>query len=219
VQFTVNGLRKRFQDRIDDPDQRKLFVYLLARFVKSFHFLTCFFTYPSTLRDFTVFAEYVGPQLIKEGTVSELMKQIRATDVVKASVQYQGEVRTAGPVKLRPGKGKKGAGPPPRKISVQGMIQEIRTRFQISDEEALYIKEVTDEKTKDPAIGETAQAHREDRVYLEGIFQGQVNGEIQSAYAERGRYDELADEKYTDAGAIFDIMAVTVIKHHLSAAA
>ena len=30
-----------------------------------------------------------------------------------------------------------------------------------------------------------------------------------------GRYDELADPKYTDTGGIFDIMAVTVIQTQL----
>ena len=86
-------------------------------------------------------------------------------------------------------------------------------------EEPLYIKEVIEEKTKDAAIHETVQAHKEDRVYLDGSFQWQVNGEIQAAYAERGRYDELADERYTDSGAIFDIRAVTVIQNHMSLAA
>jgi len=42
---------------------------------------------------------------------------------------------------------------------------------------------------------------------------------IQTAYDERGRYEELADPKYTDAGGIFDIMAVTVIQANLSFAA
>ena len=45
VQFSVNALRIRFQAKIRGPEERKDFVYLLARFVKSFHFLTCFFTY------------------------------------------------------------------------------------------------------------------------------------------------------------------------------
>ena len=31
----------------------------------------------------------------------------------------------------------------------------------------------------------------------------------------RGRYEELADPKYTDTGGIFDIMAVTVIHENL----
>jgi type I restriction enzyme R subunit len=50
-------------------------------------------------------------------------------------------------------------------------------------------------------------AHREDRVFLEGAYREQVNGEIQKAYEDRGRYEELADAKYKDVGGIFDIMA------------
>jgi type I restriction enzyme R subunit len=194
-------------------------VYLLARFVKSFHFLTCFFTYAPEIKEFATFAEYVGPQLMKEGTVSELMKQIRQTEVIKAAVEFQGEVRSGGPMKLKPGKGKKGSGPPPKKVSVQDMITEIRARFDISDEEALYIREVTEEKAAAPVIRSTVTTHREDRIYLEGAYRGQVNGETQTAYDERGRYEELSDPKYMDTGGIFDIMAVTVIQHHLSFAA
>jgi type I restriction enzyme R subunit len=96
------------------------------------------------------------------------------------------------------------------------MITEIKAKFNISDEEALYIKEVTEEKAKDPLIRITVTAHRADRVYLEGAYRGQVNGEIQGAYTARDRYEELADPKYTDAGGIFDIMAVTVIDTHLA---
>lgn len=85
---------------------------MLARLAKSFHFLTCFFSYPGEVKEFVSFAEYVGPQLIKQGSVSELMKQIRQTEVVKAAVEYQGEVRSGGgTVKLPPGGGKKGVPP------------------------------------------------------------------------------------------------------------
>jgi type I restriction enzyme R subunit len=219
VQFLVNALRTRFQAKLTNSEERKSFVYLLARFVKSFHFLTCFFTYASEIKEFATFAEYVGPQLIKQGSVSELMKQVRATEVTKAAVQYQGVMTSAGPVKLTPGKRKAGAGPPPKKVSVQDMIADIRAKFDISDEEALYIKQVTEEKIADPDIRTTVQDHRDDRVYLEGPYRGQVNGEIQVAYDDRGRYEELADPKYTDTGGIFDIMAVTVIQTHLSLAA
>ncbi len=219
VQFAVAGLRARFQKEIADFDQRKALVYLLARFVKSYHFLTCFFAYPSEIGEFAAFAEYVGPQLIKQGTVSELMKRISETQVVKAAVQYQGEVRSGGPVKIKSGTGRKGPGPTPKKVSIQDMIDEIRTRFNITDEEALYIREVTEEKSQDKSIRATVRTHQEDLVYLEGPFRGQVNGQIQWAYQERGRYDELADDKYKDPGGIFDIMAVTVIDNHLEAAA
>jgi type I restriction enzyme R subunit len=216
VQFSVNALRTRFQAKLTDPEQRKEFVYLLARFVKSFHFLTCFFTFATEIKQLATFAEYVGPQLIKAGSVSELMKQIRQTEVIKAAVEYQGVESGGGTVKLKPGTGKKGSGPPPKKVSVQDMIAEIRARFDISDEEALYIRQVTEEKAADPAIHSTVTAHRDDRIYLEGAYRGQVNSEIQTAYEERDRYEELSDIKYMDTGGIFDIMAVTVIQHHLS---
>jgi type I restriction enzyme R subunit len=219
VQFLVNTLRTRFQVKIADTEERKAFVYLLARYVKSFHFLTCFFSYAPELREFATFAEYVGPQLIKQGSVSDLMKQIRQTEVIKAAVEYQGVTTSTGPVKLKPGKGKKGTGPPPRKISVQDMIDEIRAKFAITDEEALYIKQVTEEKSADPVIRTTVRAHREDRVYLEGAYRGQVNGEIQNVYDGRGRYNELANPDYTREGGIFDIMAVTIIQTHLAFAA
>ena len=220
VQTAVNELRNTFSERLTSPEGRKEYVYLLARFVKSFHFLNCFFTFSDEIRQLATFAEYIGPQLIKQGTVSELMKQIRQTEVTKAAVEFLGvEVITGGEIKRKPRKGKKGSAPPPKKVSVQDMINRIREEFDISDEEALYIKQVTEEKTADPAIHNTVQSHREDRIYLEGAYRGQVNGEIQDSYNVLARYEELSDPKYTDTGGIFDIMAVTVIQSHLISAA
>jgi type I restriction enzyme R subunit len=218
VQYKINGLRMRFLTKITDIDQRKAFVYLLAKFVKSYHFLTNFFTYPEALREFASFADYVGPQMIKQGSISELMKQIRQTEVVKAAVQFQGEVRGGGTVKIKAG-GSKGTGPPLKKVSVQDMISDIRSRFTISEEEALYIKQVTEAKSADPEIRVTVHTHRDDRRYLDEAYRLQVNGQIQNTYSDIGRYDELTDTKYIDTGGIFDIMAVTVIQHHLDSAA
>ena len=48
------------------------------------------------------------------------------------------------------------------------MIDEIRTKFVITDDEAHYIKQVTEEKSADPTIRATVTAHRDDRVFLEG---------------------------------------------------
>ena len=219
VQYMVDALRKRFQARWSDMEERKVFVYLLAKFVKSFHFLTCFFTFAPEVQALAKFAEYVGPQLIKAGSVSELMRLIRQTEVIKASVAYQGVTTSAGPVKLKPGKGKPGAGPPPLKVSVQEMIANILTQFPISDEEAILIKQVTEEKAADLSIRQTVTAHRSDGIYLNGVYRGQVNGEIQAVYNDMGRFEELSDIKYTDVAGIFDIMAMTVIQHHLHVAA
>jgi type I restriction enzyme R subunit len=218
VQLAVNTLRVRFQAHFVSTDDRKAYVYLLARLVRTFHFLTCFFTYPPEVKEFAVFAEYVGPQLIKQGSVSELMQQIRQTEVVKAAVEYQGEFKPLpGGTKVRTGGVKKGAGPSPTKVSVHEMIADIRAKFDISDDEALYIRQVTAEKVADTTIGTTVDAHRDDRIFLEGAYRGQVNGEIRISYNDLARYEELADPKYTDTGGIFDIMALTVIQTHLAA--
>lgn len=219
VQYRVHDLREHFQKRISDPDERKAFVYLLARFVKTYHFLTSFVTYSQQINVFSAFAEYVGPQLIKVGTISDMMKLIRQTEVVKAAVEYRGEVKTKGTIKLKPRAGRKGVSPPPVRVSVQDMITDIRRQFNITDDQALYIKEVTEEKIADSDIRNTVRVHRDDAAYLEGAYRGQVNDKIQTAYENRGRYEELADTKYTDTGGIFDIMAVTVIQSHLSEAA
>jgi type I restriction enzyme R subunit len=147
------------------------------------------------------------------------MQLIRRTEVIKAAVDYVVVTTSGGPVKLKPGGGRPGSGPPPSKVSVQEMIADIQAKFPITDAEALFIKQVTEEKAADLSIRDTVTAHRADGIYLTGVYRGQVNGVIQSAYNDIGRYEELADIKYTDPGGIFDIMAVTVIQHHLSYAA
>lgn len=220
VQAAIAIYRARFQAHFSSLDDRKSFVNLLARLVKAYQFLSCFFTFPVHIREFAGLAEYVGPQLIKMGSLSELMQHIRKTEVIRAAVDYRG-VRTPvpGTAKRPTGGGKKSDPPPQARDTVQGMIAAVQAQFVISDEEALYIKQVTEEKVADATIGHTVHAHRDDRIFLEGPYRGQVNGEIRMSYNALARYEELADPKYTDPGAIFDIMAMTVIQTHLTEAA
>lgn len=215
IQTKAHELRLRFLMAITDHEQRRGYVHLLARFVKSFQFLSCFFSYDYSVREFADFANCIGPQLIKAGTVSEMMKMVRATTVVKAAVLDQGEITLVGSRKAAGGKGRKGGGVPIKEVSIQDMIGEIREAHEISDDEALYIKEVTEEKIADEGIKSTVIAHHDDGVYLSDVYKEHVNRMIQDAYSDRGRYEDLIDPKYTDDGAIFDIMAMTVIGYHL----
>jgi len=95
----------------------------------------------------------------------------------------------------------------------------LRKKFPISDDEAIIIREVMEEKTKDEAIRQTVVTNRLDRYFLEHEYPKQVNHSIQDSYETRGRYEELGDPKYTDAGAIFDTMALSVIYHDLETVA
>jgi type I restriction enzyme, R subunit len=121
--------------------------------VKSYHFLNSFFSFEAHLGEFVAFCEYVGPQLIKEGSVSELMRQVRATGVAKALVTYEGEIEMpAGMKKPRSGGGGGGGTPPVKKVSVQDMIAKIKEQYNIPEAEALIIREVTEEKIADDAF-------------------------------------------------------------------
>ena len=99
------------------------------------------------------------------------------------------------------------------------MIAQILAEHQINDDEALYTREVTEEKIADPVTRATVQAHRGNVIYLEGPYHEQDNGEIQTTYGSHERSEEPADPNYTDTGGIIDIMAPTVIQTHLSLAA
>jgi type I restriction enzyme R subunit len=220
VESRVNELRIHFNAAIPNVEERKAFVYLLAKFVKSFHFLSAFFSYEKPITGFAAFCEYVGPQLIKAGSVSDLMKQIRATVVEKAAVTDQGTVNMpAGQTKPKPSKGGGGGGGAPvKRVSVQDMIAKIREEFQITEEEALHIREVSEEKIADESVQQTVAAHRADLGFLNTVYRDQINGGIQDAYTLRQLYEQLADPKYTDKTGIFDIMALTVIQKGLELA-
>jgi type I restriction enzyme, R subunit len=219
VQAYVSMLKLQFEEKITTADQRNVFVHLLAKYVKSYYFLSNFFTYQQTLRTFAVFAEIVGPQLIKRGTVSELMKQIHATSVVKAAVRDLGETTMLGgdgPSPQRPGSAITGEVHTFR-VTVDAMIEKLRQRHTITDDEALIIKEVIEEKTQDEEIRTTIQVNRDDKVFLDGQYKGQIIVSIRGAYSQRDKWEALVDPKYSDDGGIFDIMAHTVIGHHLVA--
>jgi type I restriction enzyme R subunit len=215
VQAEVVIWRGRFNNTFTESDERKVFVHLLAKFVKSFNFLSCFFEYPDTTARFAAFAGFIGPQLIKLGSVSDLMKQIRQVELSKATVKFRGVKDLASQtVKTRSGGGSGNSQPPP-KISLSDMIEKLRERFAISDNEALVIKEVCQEKMADPAIASSIQRHANDGAYLWDFYKPQLRRSITESYEDRGLYEAFEDPKYTDDGSIFDTMAFVVIQSGL----
>lgn len=216
-QQLMASLKQVFEEKLADGQPRRDFVNLLARFVQRYYFLVNFFTFPDTLARFARFAEFVGPQLIKQGTVSDLMEKIRATGVVRATVQDLGEQRLVPKTPRPPGPpGPRTGGAPPAQVTIAEMIEKVRQKYQISDEEALVIREVMGEKAADEGIRADVQNHRDDRIYLDERLKSHLNGEIQSAYQARDRWEDMVDPKYNEQGGIFDLMAFTVIRHHLA---
>ncbi len=144
--------------------------------------------------------------------MSELMQAMRHTEVTKASVQFVGVRSGNGQVVLKPSRKGHGPGVPQKKVTVQEMIDEIKAKFQITDEEALFIREVTEQKLQDPDVKDTVDRNKTDDDYLFGTYCKQVHNQISDIYVEHGRYEEVADPKYQDDGAIFDSMAAVIIQ-------
>lgn len=211
LQTQVVNWRGRFNAQFSEMDERKAFVYLLAKFIKSFHFLTCFFEYPDEIGRFAAFVDFIGPQLIKQGTVSDLMKYIRKVELIKAAVKFQG-VKEISPQTVKTKSGGAGNGSPPKKVTIGDMIEKLKEQFEISDEEALVIKEVCEEKIADPSILGNIQLHRDDEPYLRDHYKPQIRVSIEGSFEERGLYEQLVDPRYADEGSIFDSMAYIVIQ-------
>lgn len=212
IQYRVGALRQVFQTRVSDIGSRKDYVQLLAKYVKQVDFFKKDYDFGNDMLDAYVFADVVGRQLIKQGSMSELMQAMHHTEVVKASVKFQGFRSGNGIVALKPSRKGHGPGVPQKKVSVQEMIDEIREKFQITDEEALFIREVTEQKLQDPDVKDAVVRNRDDDEYLFGPYRQQVHVQISDIYQESGHYEEIADDKYSGNGGIFDSMATVVIQ-------
>lgn len=212
IQYRVGALRQVFQTRVSDIGSRKDYVQLLAKYVKQVDFFKKDYDFGNDMLDAYVFADVVGRQLIKQGSMSELMQAMRHTEVIKASVKFQGVRSGNGIVALKPSRKGHGPGVPQKKVSVQEMIDEIREKFQITDEEALFIREVTEQKLRDPDVKDAVVRNRDDDEYLFGPYRQQVHVQISDIYQESGHYEEIADDKYSGNGGIFDSMATVVIQ-------
>ena len=218
IQTEVNRYRQRFLFQYDNLIERKAYVYELAKLVKAFNFLSSFYHYEAVIEQFVLFAEFIQPQLLKEGAISELMKAISKVKLVKANVSYKGVTENKpGTIKEPSGRGGGNATPSPVvKTSIQATVDDIRGKYPISDEEALIIREVCEEKQKDETILLTIQRNKDRNHFLNVVYKPQIRQSIEQAYSQRGHDDEIYDDKYADNGAIFDMMAHSVLTYGLS---
>jgi type I restriction enzyme R subunit len=217
IQTEVNRCRQRFLFRFESLDERKTYVYELAKLVKVFNFLSSFYSYDEAIEQFVLFAEFIQPQLIKQGSESELMKEISKVKLIKANVTYKGITENQPGNIKEPRKGNGGNRTPASvvKTSVQTTIDEIRDKYPISDEEALIIRQVCEAKQTDETILLTIQRNKDRMRYLQDVYKQEIRLSIEQSYAELGHDEELYRDEYIDDGAIFDMMAHSVLSYGL----
>ncbi len=52
--------------------------------------------------------------------------------------------------------------------------------------------------------------------YLEAVLKSEIRVSIEQAFEQRGHYAETYESKYIDNGAIFDMMAHSIVTHGLN---
>jgi type I restriction enzyme R subunit len=198
---------------------QKDYVYQLAKLVKAYNFLSSFYKYSKQIVQFVFFAESIGSQLIKEGSESELMNDISKVLLSKAAVNFLDTIDfTPERIKKLSGRGGNTTPMPPPRTSIGLAIEAIKARYPISDEEALIIREVCEEKQADREILSTINLYKDWQNDLENTVKSQIKASIKQAYEQRKHYRELYEDKYIDDGAIFDMMTNTVLTHGLETA-
>ena len=207
----VRRLRTLFLGKIKDVEHQKEYISLLSKYNSTFVFLSNFFEIEEDFLTFAVFTAFIYPQLLKEGSESELKKIMRGIYVTKAAVSYTGEKKLEGKYSKK-NNGGAGGNNKLQKVTVRDVIESIREKYKISEAEALVIKDVCEEKIHDQSINHIITTHIYDMDYLDNIYKRDVRKSIESSYMERSLYECLTDEKYIDPGSIFDIMSHTVIQ-------
>ena len=211
----INQLRTHFSAVMPDFDERVSYVYLMAKLIKQFNFLSVFFEFDEEIVKLVEFCEIIASQLIKQGSESELMIALKKIGLSKANVEYKGIKELTDEVKKRKPKNPTGPGTPPPKVTLTDMIDSLKEKFTISDEEAIIIKEVCEEKLQDEEIISTIHNNKDDEDYLRTYFSSELRESIVDSYVARDLEDRIMDGLYDDKGAILDSMTGMVINHEL----
>jgi type I restriction enzyme R subunit len=210
----INQLRAHFTTTLTDFEERVTYVYLMSKLLKQYSFLSAFFKFDQKTVDLVAFSEIISSQLIKQGSESELMIALKKIGLSKANVEYKGIKELTGSKKPKI-KGGKGAGTPPPKVTLSTMIDELKEKFPISEEEAIIIKEVCEEKLKDEEIVSTITNNKDDLDYLRPHFSVELRSSIVNSYVERDMEDRIMDDMYDVRGGILDAMTGMVITNEL----
>jgi type I restriction enzyme R subunit len=211
----INTLRAHFSSSIPSFQERVNYIYLMSKLLKQFYFLSSFFDFDEEVLNLVRFSEIVATQLIKQGKESELIKALKDIGLSKANVEYKGIKELTGSTKKRKPSTGGGGGTPPPKVTLMSMLDDLKEKFEISDEEAIIIREICEEKLHDEELITTIHNNQNDEDYLKVHFSSELRESIVISYIKRDLEDRIMDDIYDGKGAILDAMAGMVINHEL----
>ena len=95
------------------------------------------------------------------------------------------------------------------------MLEDLKEEYKISDEEAIIIREICEEKLHDESILTTIHNNQDDEDYLRVYYSSELRASIVRSYEDRELDDKIIEPIYDDKGAILDTMTGTIISQEL----
>jgi type I restriction enzyme R subunit len=212
--------RNIFKKKLSELEAQKSYVSLLRRYTKLYYFIAQFFELTPQLNEFIVFAEVMSETLIRKGKTSEMKEFLKKVELSKGAVKYQGTKTNMNIVSDSKPKGGyktgKGGHETPR-TTIEIAIKELKEKFQISEEDAIQIKEIVQEVSETTSVKENVLANRNNIVYLKTSAEPNVQMEVRNEYVKRELWDKLDDPMYVQKGGIISLIGKTVIQNLIQA--
>jgi len=196
-----------------EVEEQKAYIAILNRYIKLYYFIAQFFELEPHLHGFIVFAEVMAASLIKKGKTSELKRLLKNIEVSKGGVSYLGHTsNTANAASASrvstPKSGYQSSLMP--KTTIEKALEAIADKYQISDADAIVIREICKEVSEITEIKQKVTANKDNLLFLES-YEPTIQGEVTNNYIARELWEQLDDPIYKDQGGIFSIMSKTVI--------
>jgi len=212
----ISSLRGVFNKNFPTSEEKVGYVYLMFSLLKQYHFLSSFFEFNEETLVVAEFCDVIASQLIKGGGESELMKALKEVGVSKANVEYKGIKKlSTTESKRKGGGGSGGSSTPPPKATLNEMIVMLKKTYAISEEEAIVIREICEEKLDDKDIVDEITRHKKDEDYLRSYFSETLRHSIVNSYVNRDLEERIMDDIYDKEGAILDTMTGSIIRQGL----
>ena len=212
--------RNIFKKKLPELEAQKSYVSLLRRYTKLYYFIAQFFELTPQLNEFIVFAEVMSETLIRKGKTSEMKEFLKKVELSKGAVKFTGtktNLTVVGKPKKKTGfKTGKGGHEIPR-TTIEIAIKELKEKFQISEEDAIQIKEIVQEVSETTSVKENVLANKNNKVYLKTSAEPRVQSEVKDEYIKRDLWDKLDDPMYVQKGGIISLIGKTVIQNLIQA--
>ncbi|MGK0290175.1 MAG: type I restriction enzyme R subunit [bacterium] len=98
-----------------------------------------------------------------------------------------------------------------QKSTLGEALKAIIEQFKINKEDAIVIRSICEEVSKQEEIKSNISANKSNILFLEN-YEPNVQVEVKNCYMDRDMWDQLDDPIYTDTGGIISLMGKAVIQ-------